>query len=88
MSLRTTFKDKRALSQARKWLIVFGLILLATLIASTRVNAQVVSANPLEWAALAEGNELINRQIKETLRTITRYRICKSADRKKERQTI
>lgn len=67
MSLRTTFKDKRALSQARKWLIVFGLILLATLIASTRVNAQVVSANPLEWAALAEGNELINGQIKEQI---------------------
>ena len=67
MSLRTTFKDKRALSQARKWLIVFGLILLATLIASTRVNAQVVSANPLEWAALAEGNELINGQIKDQI---------------------
>ena len=67
MSLRTTFKDKRPLSQSRKWLIVLGLILLASLIASTRVNAQVVSANPLEWAALAEGNELINGQIKDQI---------------------
>ena len=67
MSLRTTFKDKRPLSQSRKWLIVLGLILLASLIASTRVNAQIVSANPLEWAALAEGNELINGQIKDQI---------------------
>ena len=67
MSLRTTIKDKRPLSQAQKWVIVFGLILLASLIASTRVNAQVVSANPLEWAALAEGNELINGQIKDQI---------------------
>ena len=67
MSLRTTIKDKRPLSQAQKWGIVFGLILLASLIASTRVNAQVVSANPLEWAALAEGNELINGQIKDQI---------------------
>ena len=67
MSLRTTIKDKRPLSQSQKWVIVFGLILLASLIASTRVNAQVVSANPLEWAALAEGNELINGQIKEQI---------------------
>ena len=67
MSLRTTFKDKRPLSQSRKWLIVLGLILLASLIASTRVNAQIVSANPLEWAALAEGNELINGLIKDQI---------------------
>lgn len=67
MSLRTTIKDKRPLSQPQKWVIVFGLILLASLIASTRVNAQVVSANPLEWAALAEGNELINGQIKDQI---------------------
>ena len=67
MSLRTTIKDNRPLSQAQKWVIVFGLILLASLIASTRVNAQVVSANPLEWAALAEGNELINGQIKDQI---------------------
>ena len=67
MSLRTTIKDKRPLSQSQKWVIVFGLILLASLIASTRVNAQVVSANPLEWAALAEGNELINGQIKDQI---------------------
>ena len=55
------------MSQPQKWVIVFGLILLASLIASTRVNAQVVSANPLEWAALAEGNELINGQIKDQI---------------------
>ena len=29
-------------------------------------KAQVAASNPLEWAALAEGNELINGQIDKT----------------------
>lgn len=34
--------------------------------ASHGANAQsIVVANPLEWAALAEGNELINGEIKK-----------------------
>ena len=28
-----------------------------------KVQAQIVASNPLEWMALAEGNELINNQI-------------------------
>ena len=30
-------------------------------------NAQVVSANPLEWMALAEGNDLLNKQIESQI---------------------
>ena len=61
------FRNKETFSRTGRWLIVLGLIVLATLIASTRANAQIVSANPLEWAALAEGNELINGQIKDQI---------------------
>ncbi len=32
-----------------------------------RVNAQIASSNPLEYVALAEGNELINAQIKSQI---------------------
>ena len=67
MSLQTMFRNKETFSRTGRWLIVLGLIVLATLIASTRANAQIVSANPLEWAALAEGNELINGQIKDQI---------------------
>ena len=67
MSLQTMFRNKESFSRTGRWLIVLGLILLATLIASTRAHAQIVSANPLEWAALTEGNELINGQIKDQI---------------------
>ena len=31
-------------------------------------EAQIASSNPLEWAALAEGNELINGQIEKQIK--------------------
>ena len=40
------------------------LFLLAILsLLSCRANAQIAASNPLEWAALVEGNEIINAQI-------------------------
>ena len=43
--------------------IAKSLILLVMVFAATTAKAQVVVSNPLEWLALAEGNELINDQI-------------------------
>lgn len=40
------------------------LIVAVLTLVSTSVRAQYVLTNPLEWMALAEGNELINKEIK------------------------
>lgn len=48
-----------------KLLISLGLSLLLLGVADLR--AQIVVANPLEWAVLAEGNELIDGQIKNEI---------------------
>lgn len=48
-----------------KLLISWGLSLLLLGVADLR--AQIVVANPLEWAVLAEGNELIDGQIKNEI---------------------
>ena len=39
------------------------LVLSLTIVTATAARAQIVSSNPLEYAALIEGNELINAQI-------------------------
>ena len=39
------------------------LVLSLTFVTATAARAQIVSSNPLEYAALIEGNELINAQI-------------------------
>jgi hypothetical protein len=44
------------------WLI--AIIGIAT---ALEVKAQLVSSNPLEWMALAEGNELINSEIEKQI---------------------
>ena len=36
------------------------------------VKAQVVVSNPLEWLALAEGNEAINSEIKDQVNNQTK----------------
>lgn len=48
----------------QKVMLLAGLLLAATFIFTISAKAQIVVVNPLEWAALAEGNELINAQIK------------------------
>lgn len=49
-----------------KWMIISA-IALALFLFCIRGNAQIVSSNPLEYVALAEGNELINGQIKHQI---------------------
>ncbi len=44
------------------WLI--AIIGIAT---ALEVKAQLVSSNPLEWMALAEGNELINSELEKQI---------------------
>lgn len=46
-----------------KWLITALLAFALLWLGHSRANAQYVSSNPLEYVALAEGNELINAQI-------------------------
>ena len=50
----------------RRWAV---LLILPVLLLSGAGNlrAQVVVANPLEWAVLVEGNELIDGQIKSEI---------------------
>lgn len=47
-----------------------GTLLLSLCLAlwPTKVRAQIVAANPLEWMALAEGNELIDAQIESQIK--------------------
>ena len=51
----------------RRWLAVALLAFTLLWIGLGRSNAQIVSSNPLEYVALAEGNELINSQIKSQI---------------------
>ena len=54
------------------WLI--AIIGIAT---ASEAKAQLVSSNPLEWMALAEGNELINSEIKSKSTDRPRRRCCR-----------
>lgn len=44
------------------WFIVVALVL-----SVPSAHAQIVTANPLEWMALAEGNEAINGEIEKEI---------------------
>ncbi len=70
MNINTILKAKRPL--LKKWLIVGMLCLLASLVSTFRADAQIVVVNPLEWAALVEGNELINAQFKNEIKGQTK----------------
>ena len=50
-----------------RWLVAALLALSLLWIGHSRANAQIASSNPLEYVALAEGNELINAQIKSQI---------------------
>lgn len=49
------------------WLIVVALVL-----SVPSAHAQIVTANPLEWMALAEGNEAINGEIEKEIKGQTK----------------
>ena len=46
-------------------IVIVGIV---AVLSCKEMKAQIVTANPLEWAALAEGNELINGQIKKQIK--------------------
>ena len=50
-----------------KWLMVALLAFALLWLGHSRAGAQIASSNPLEYVALAEGNELINPQIKSQI---------------------
>ena len=52
-----------------RWLMAALLAYALLWLGHGSANAQIASSNPLEYAALAEGNELINAQIKSSFRT-------------------
>ena len=49
-----------------RWMLVAA-IALALFLFAGKGHAQIASSNPLEYVALAEGNELINAQIKNQI---------------------
>ena len=50
-----------------RWLMVALLAFALFWLGHSRAGAQIASSNPLEYVALAEGNELINAQIKSQI---------------------
>lgn len=50
-----------------RWLMVALLAFALLWLGNSRAGAQIASSNPLEYVALAEGNELINAQIKSQI---------------------
>ena len=64
---------------------VVAAITLALMLLPTIAHAQVASSNPLEYVALAEGNELINGQIKNQIEDQQKTAFLQNTDRKSTR---
>ena len=43
------------------------LLTLVLLLISTQLSAQIAASNPMEWTALAEGNEMLNSELKKQI---------------------
>ena len=54
-------------NNGNKWLMAALLAFSLLWLGHSRASAQIASSNPLEYVALAEGNELINAQIKSQI---------------------
>ena len=59
--------DLHSMWDGNRWLMAALLAYALLWLGHGRANAQIASSNPLEYAALAEGNELINAQIKSQI---------------------
>jgi hypothetical protein len=59
--------DKSTIGYGKQQIATFVLAFVLLCLCHGSANAQIVSSNPLEYAALAEGNELINAQIKSQI---------------------
>lgn len=60
---------------------IISLCLLAALagLLPQRAGAQIAASNPLEWVALAEGNELINEQIEKQIKGQTQTALLQNS---------
>lgn len=54
------------------------IVLIATAFVAQSAHAQAVTANPLEWMALAEGNEAINGEIEKEIKGQTKTAMLQS----------
>ena len=52
---------------------------LAILLVPLSAQAQIAASNPLEWAALAEGNEAINGQIDKQIKGQTQTALMQNS---------
>lgn len=71
--------NKRKREYMRLRIINWSLVLVAVLLLPQESKAQIAASNPLEWIALAEGNELINGQIENRSRDRRRRHSCRTA---------
>ena len=63
----------------RSRIINWSLALVAVLLLPQVSKAQIAASNPLEWIALAEGNELINGQIEKQIKGQTQTALLQTA---------
>jgi len=77
-SQTTNREDSRGRGILVRLIIIAVALLVTTLISQVRASAQIVVANPLEWAVLAEGNELIDGQIKNETEGMTRTAVLQN----------
>ena len=77
-SQTTNREDSRGQGILVRLIIIAVALLVTTLISQVHASAQIVVANPLEWAVLAEGNELIDGQIKNETEGMTRTAVLQN----------
>lgn len=67
MNSQTTPEKENTSVRLPKWAVIAIALIVTAILGSVRANAQIVVVNPLEWAVLVEGNELIDGQIKNEI---------------------
>ena len=77
-SQTTNREDSRGRGILVRLIIIAVALLVTTLISQVHASAQIVVANPLEWAVLAEGNELIDGQLKNETEGMTRTAVLQN----------
>lgn len=60
-------------------IISLGLVAVLALLFSQEADAQIAASNPLEWVALAEGNEVINGQIDKQIKGQTQTALLQNS---------
>ena len=69
-NISSEVKTTKGFAYDSRWMIISA-IALALFLFCLEGRAQLVSSNPMEYVALAEGNELINSQIKNQIEDAT-----------------